>query len=339
MWKKFLLAFLRFPSGKFISLWIIERDSFLFVLLARSCCFALQSQQYLLDVKIKGTEKMILKKLLLALLLTISIQLSAKELISLRGNSVQGGILICNIAESVEKIFLDHKEIPIFDNTAILGFDRDAKLRHLLTYVMKSGEMKTIKFYLIKQEYETQRIDDIPPEYLEDPTDPDVIRRIEHEYSTLQEIRKNIYKNQFIYLDDFTIPITNGDVTGVFGSNRILNGITVSPHNGLDIAAPKGTDIFAMTNGVVALTGDYYYNGKFVLLDHGGGFSSIYIHMSSINVEVGDYILKGEKIGEVGSTGRSTGNHLHWGVGWKDKRIDPELLQNMDNVFLKIQKR
>ncbi len=277
-----------------------------------------------------------MKILLLALLLTISIQLIAKDLITLRGNPIQGGILICEIAESVEKVFLDHKEIPIFDNTAILGFDRDAKLRHILTLVMKNGEMETTEFYLTKREYETQRIDNIPPEYLEDPTDPDVIKRIELEYSTLHEIRKNIYKNQFIYLDDFTIPVENGDVTGVFGSNRILNGITVSPHNGLDIAAPKGTDIFAMTNGVVALTGNYYYNGKFVLLDHGAGLTSIYIHMSSINVEAGDYILTGEKIGEVGSTGRSTGNHLHWGVGWKDKRIDPELLQNIDDIFLKI---
>ena len=269
----------------------------------------------------------------------MSVQLSAKELISLRGNPVQGGILICKTDSSIEKLFLDHIEIFIFENRAILGFDRDAKLRHVLTFVMKSGEMITTKFYLTKREYETQRIDDIPPEYLEDPTDPDVINRIEREYSTMQDIRKNIHNNQFIYLDDFRIPVENGEVTGVFGSNRILNGITVSPHNGLDIAAPKGTDIFAMTTGIVALTGNYYYNGKFVLIDHGGGLSSIYIHMSELSVKKGDYILKGEKIGEVGSSGRSTGDHLHWGAGWKDKRIDPELLPEMDDVFLKIQKR
>ena len=280
-----------------------------------------------------------MKKLPLLLFLILTIQLSAKELISLRGNPVQGGILICKTDSSIEKLFLDHKQIIIFKNRALLGFDRDAELRHLLTYVMKSGEMKTIKFYLTKQEYETQRIDDIPPEYLEDPTDPDVINRIEREYSTLQEVRNNIRNNQFIYLDDFRIPVENGEITGVFGSNRILNGTTVSPHNGLDIAAPKGTDIFAMTTGIVALTGNYYYNGKFVLLDHGGGLSSIYIHMSSINVEVGDYILRSEKIGEVGSSGRSTGDHLHWSVDWDSKRIDPEFLQKMDDVFLKIHKR
>ncbi len=280
-----------------------------------------------------------MKKILIVLLLIISLQLSTKELISLRGNPVQGGFLICKTDSSVEKIFLDHKEIIIFENRALLGFDRDAKLRHLITYVMKNGEMKTIKFYLTKQEYETQRIDDIPPEYLEDPTDPDVISRIEHEYSTLQEVRNNIRNNQFIYLEDFRIPVENEEITGVFGSNRILNGITVSPHNGLDIAALKGTDIFAMTTGIVALTGNYYYNGKFVLIDHGGGLSSIYIHMSKLSVKKGDYVLRGEKIGEVGSSGRSTGDHLHWGVDWKDRRIDPEFFQKMDDVFLMIYKR
>jgi murein DD-endopeptidase MepM/ murein hydrolase activator NlpD len=92
-----------------------------------------------------------------------------------------------------------------------------------------------------------------------------------------------------------------------------------------------------MTSCIVAKTGDYYYNGKFVLLDHFSELSSIYIHMSTVNVEV--IILAGEKIGEVDSTGRSTGNHLHWGIGWISKRIDPELLlQNMDEVFLKILK-
>ena len=136
-----------------------------------------------------------MKKLLLVFLLTMSIQLSAEELITLHGNPVQGGILICEIAESVEKVFLDHQEIPIFDNTAVLGFDRDAKLRHTLTLVMKNGDMETSEFHLTKREYKTQRIDDIPPEYLEDPTDPDVISRIESEYSTLQEIRNNIRNN------------------------------------------------------------------------------------------------------------------------------------------------
>lgn len=282
---------------------------------------------------------MILKKLLLTLLLTLSIQLTAKELISLRGNPVQGGILICKIDNSVEKLFLDHKEIPISENTAIIGFDRDEKLKHKITIVLENGEMYTSVFYIVKRNYSIQRIDRIEKKYVEEPRDSVLIQRISDESERLTKMREKIHANENIYFEEFCIPINDGKITGVFGSQRFLNDIPKQPHNGLDIPAPKGTDIYAMTTGVVALTGNYFYNGKFILLDHGSGFSSIYVHMSKISVERGDYILIGEKIGEVGSTGRSTGNHLHWGVGWNGKRIDPELLQNMDDAFLKIRIR
>jgi len=276
-----------------------------------------------------------MKYLFILIFIALALSIMAEDVLTLQGNTTQGGILICETDSSIEKLFLDYKEIPIFENTAILGFDRDAKLRHILTLVMKNGEMETTEFRLTKREYDTQRIDDIPPEYLEDPTDQDVINRIERESTTLQELRKNIHNNQFIYLDDFAIPVENGKITGAFGSNRILNGIAISPHNGLDISAPLGTDIRTMATGIVALTGDYFYNGKFVLIDHGCGLSSIYIHMSTICVEKGDYIICGDKIGEVGSTGRSTGNHLHWGISWKGERIDPALIIKQNTIFFK----
>ncbi|MEA2097438.1 MAG: M23 family metallopeptidase [Candidatus Cloacimonadota bacterium] len=281
----------------------------------------------------------IIKALFLILFIIISIQLTAAELITLRGNPTQGGILICETDTTIEKIFLDHKEIPISENRAIIGFDRDEKLKHKITIVLENGEMYTSLFYIAKRNYEIQKIDRIEKKYIEEPRDSVLIQRISDESNILKSRREKINKNKNIYFDEFCMPINDGRISGVFGSQRILNGIPKRPHNGFDIAAPKGTDIFAMTTGIVALTGDYYYNGKFVLLDHGSGFSSIYIHMSKLSVKRGDYILTGEKIGEVGSTGRSTGNHLHWGVGWKDKRIDPELLQNMDDVFLKFSVR
>ncbi len=276
-----------------------------------------------------------MKYFFILLFIVLALSIAAEDILTLQGNATQGGILVGKVSSSIEKIFLDYQEIPLMENIFIIGFDRDAKLRHILTLLMQNGQMETTEFHLTKREYETQRIDNIPPEYLEDPKDKDVIDRIERESAKLQEIRKNIQNNQFIYLDDFTIPVENGKVTGIFGSNRILNGIPVSPHNGLDIAAPLGTDIKSMATGIVALTGDYFYNGKFVLIDHGCGLSSIYIHMSTISVEKGDYVLKGDKIGEVGSTGRSTGNHLHWGISWKGERIDPALITKQDNIFFK----
>ncbi|MBL7149133.1 MAG: M23 family metallopeptidase [Candidatus Cloacimonetes bacterium] len=277
-----------------------------------------------------------MKYFLILLFIALASSIMAEDILTLQGNATQGGILIGKLSSTVEKIFLDYQEIPLMENIFIIGFDRDAKLRHILTLLMQNGQMETTEFHITKREYETQRIDNIPPEFLEDPKDKDVIDRIERESATLQEFRKYIHNNQFIYLDDFTIPIENGEITGVFGCNRILNGIPVSPHNGLDIAAPLGTEIRSMATGIVALTGNYFYNGKFVLIDHGCGLSSIYIHMSNIYVEKGDYIICGDKIGEVGCTGRSTGNHLHWGISWKGERIDPALIIKQNNIFFKL---
>ena len=267
--------------------------------------------------------------------MALALSIMAEDILTLQGNATQGGILVGKVSSRVEKIFLDYQEMPLADSTFIIGFDRDSKLRHILTIVMQNGQMETTEFCLTKREYETQRIDNIPPEYLEDPKDKDVIDRIERESATLKKTRERIYNNQNIYLDNFTIPVENGRVSGIFGCNRILNGTPVSPHNGLDISAPLGTEIRSMATGIVALTGDYFYNGKFVLIDHGSGLSSIYIHMSNIYVEKGDYVICGDKIGEVGSTGRSTGNHLHWGISWKGERIDPALITNGNNIFLK----
>jgi murein DD-endopeptidase MepM/ murein hydrolase activator NlpD len=130
-----------------------------------------------------------------------------------------------------------------------------------------------------------------------------------------------------IILNRLNLMIRGGRITGIFGSQRILNGVKKSPHNGLDIAAPEGTSVYAMTDGIVRLTGkNYYYNGNFVFIDHGQGLSSLYLHMSRLNVKDGQIVKKGVKIGEVGTTGRSTGPHLHWSVQWYNKRIDPECL-------------
>lgn len=264
----------------------------------------------------------------------LSIQISGIELFELRGNPIQGGILVGRIHDNVKKVFFNYNEIPVSENKFLIAFDRDEKQQHIITVVLENGEMESVKFFILKQEYDTQRIDTIPKKFIEKPEDINLIQRIECESDTLRKARKMIYENSNLYFKDFTIPVENGKVTGIFGSNRILNGIPVSPHNGLDIAASEGTEIKAMSTGIVALTGDFFYNGKFVLIDHGFGLSSIYIHMNTVCVEKGDYVICGDKIGEVGSTGRSTGNHLHWGISWKGERIDPELILDSNRIFM-----
>ena len=120
-----------------------------------------------------------------------------------------------------------------------------------------------------------------------------------------------------------------GRISGVFGSQRILNGKPRSPHKGLDIAAPEGTLIKADADGVISLVHhDMYLMGKSVMIDHGHGLQSIYIHMNDILVTEGQFVKKGDTVGKVGMTGRATGPHLHWGVSLKGTALDPQLLIN-----------
>ena len=120
---------------------------------------------------------------------------------------------------------------------------------------------------------------------------------------------------------------TKGIVTGVFGSQRILNGKPRRPHYGIDIAASKGTSVIAPIDSIVRMAEkDLYFTGGTIILDHGHGVTSVYSHLSLININVGDKVIKGQKIAEVGSSGRSTGPHLDWRVNWFNQRLDPALL-------------
>jgi len=117
-----------------------------------------------------------------------------------------------------------------------------------------------------------------------------------------------------------------GRVSGRFGNQRIYNGIPGSAHSGMDIAAPDGTPVTAPASGRVTFTGDLYLTGGTILLDHGHGISSNFLHLSRMDVQLGDEVEQGQVLGAVGATGRATGPHLHWGMNWFDVRIDPLLV-------------
>ena len=279
-----------------------------------------------------------LRNALILILFLLSISLSATDILTLKGEAVQGGFLIGELSEDVEQVFWNYEKVNIFNHQFIMGFDRDEKLRHIITLCEKNGEMHNLTITLTPREYYIQKINKIQKKYVKQPTDAKLTKRIDDESELLKIARKSINNNQFHYFDRFIRPIENGRISSSFGNQRILNGVPKRPHNGIDIAVPEGTEIKAMTSGVVKITGDFFYNGKFVLIDHGAGLSSIYLHMSKIDVEKGEYVVAGDKIGEVGSTGRSTGNHLHWGVNWYKDRIDPEAFLKLDEVFLKLRK-
>lgn len=262
----------------------------------------------------------------------------ASELLELSGNPSQGSIMFGKISDEVESVFFNYESVIVFQNTFVLGFDRDSNLKHIVTIVLTTGEMMSERFELNKRDYNIQEINELKKKYVSQPKDSDTLIRISNESKSLKAVRKLISSTSVFHPQNYIFPVTADlRITSEFGSQRILNGTPKRPHNGLDIAVPKGTAVLSPASGIVALTGHYFYNGKFVLLDHGLGLSSIYLHLDKIVVEIGDNVKEGIKIGEVGTTGRSTGNHLHWGVQFFEKRIDPNSLLELENIFLTIE--
>jgi murein DD-endopeptidase MepM/ murein hydrolase activator NlpD len=188
---------------------------------------------------------------------------------------------------------------------------------------LPNGETLKRDLAIRQREYEIQRIDGLPQEQVTPPQE--VLDRIYAESALLEDTRsiddpRTDFKNGFIW------PVI-GPITGVYGSQRVLNGEPRSPHYGIDIAAPTGTKVAAPADGVVTLAHpDMYFSGGTLVLDHGHGLSSSFVHLSRILVEKGERVHQGDVIAEVGATGRVTGPHLHWGMNLFDARIDPGLL-------------
>jgi len=243
------------------------------------------------------------------------------------GELKPGNILIGR-GEKILTVTLDNVKIPVENGRLfLLGFDRDAKEKYDLKIVYQNGFVETKTLTLEKRSYDVQKIK-VAQKYVEPPKE--VLEKIERESEMMKTARAQVGKiDTALYSSGFIRPVKGGRVSGVFGSQRIINGTPRNIHNGVDFTSPIGAPVYATSDGVVIIAGeDFYYNGNFILLDHGHGLSSIYIHLSKLNVKAGDRVAKGDKIGEVGSTGRSTGPHLHWGVQLYNKRIDPlSLLQ------------
>ncbi|MDD3877584.1 MAG: M23 family metallopeptidase [Bacteroidales bacterium] len=250
--------------------------------------------------------------------------------IVLIGNPIQGHLIIGN-AINASSVFLNNEPLLLSEEGVfVFGFDRDDTGKFTVKVIFSDGVTKEKELYVSNRAYDIQRINQLEEKYVSPP--PELMERINRERDTILEARKSIDTTQTpYYLSGFLRPVEGGRISGVFGGQRILNGEPKSPHNGIDIALPTGTPVYAMTDGIVCLRADnFHYNGNFILLDHGQGLNSVYVHLNKILVEDGQKVFKGQLIGEVGSTGRSTGPHLHWGVQWYKKRIDPQALLDMN---------
>ena len=246
-------------------------------------------------------------------------------IVNLQGNFIQGGLIKGNIFP--DKVIKFENKILLKDTNGkfVFGFGRDYKEDSYLE--VKISEKKWLKksFKIKKQTYNTQYINGLQKKMVTPPKS--FYDRIKKENKSIKLIRNLNTEVNFIF-QEFILP-TKGIVTGVFGSQRILNGKPRRPHYGIDIAASKGTSVIAPIDSIVRMAEkDLYFTGGTIILDHGHGVTSVYSHLSLININVGDKVIKGQKIAEVGSSGRSTGPHLDWRVNWFNQRLDPALLIN-----------
>lgn len=233
------------------------------------------------------------------------------------------GSLLFGKADRAKSIIMDDNYIPFTEEGKfVVGFDRDDTSSHLLI-VKTEGKTFLKEIVLPNRKYKIQRINKMAQKYVSPPKE--VLNRIAEERKITNAAKQKIGElREPHFASGFQIPIKGGRISSVFGSQRILNGVAKNPHNGIDIAVPRGTPVKAMTDGKVLLSADnFYYAGNFIILDHGFGVNSMYLHLDENLVEEGQFVKKGEVIGKVGTTGRSTGPHLHWTVQWYDKRVDP----------------
>ncbi len=263
----------------------------------------------------------IIIRILFIIFLFFSTQLNAIEF---KGKFLQGHFII-GITDPSAKIIVDKKEVKVSkDGYFVFGLDRDRKFDVLITKIL-SGEKVKITKKVLKRKYRIQRIDGLPENKVTPPES--VYKRIKEENNKIGEARA-INSNLPFFKDQFIMPV-EGVISGVYGSQRILNGKPKWPHYGIDIAANQGTMIKSSASGTVTMAeNDLYYTGGTIIMDHGHGISTIYSHLESVMVSVGDKINQGDIIGTVGSTGRSTGPHLDFRVNWFQTRLDPMSLLN-----------
>jgi len=251
------------------------------------------------------------------LIFFISFKVSAVEF---DGKFIQGHFIIGK-TEPDSKVKIDKKQVKVSkDGYFAFGLARDRKYDVVIT-IEKNGVKKKITKRVQKRKYNIQRIDGLEEKKVTPPEE--VYERIKKENKLIAEARA-VDSDLDFFKDKFIIPVDDSIITGVYGSQRILNGKPKWPHYGLDFAQKEGTPVKAMLDGTVTLAEpDLYYSGGTLIFDHGHGISTLYMHMQKILVEKGQKVKQGEVIGTVGSTGRATGPHLDIRLNWFGTRLDP----------------
>jgi len=245
--------------------------------------------------------------------------ISPVKAIEFQGKFLQGHFILGKTDPNA-KILVGKKEVKVSkDGFFVFGIDRDQKYDLIFTKTI-NGKKSIITKKVLKRKYNIQRIDGLSESKVTPPES--VYKRIKKENNAIGKARAINSDLQF-FKEKFIMPV-EGIISGVYGSQRILNGKPRWPHYGIDIAAKQGTMIKSSGSGVVTMAeDDLYYTGGTIIIDHGHGISTIYSHLENVLVSIGDQINQGDIIGTVGSTGRSTGPHLDFRINWFQTRLDP----------------
>lgn len=259
-------------------------------------------------------------RLITSLLCLLPLVAQASLLLSLRGEPAPGALLVGQVKPGVE-VRLEQKTLRVTeDGWFVFGFGRDDEGERTLT-LQRGDTRETHTLQLQPRQWNIQRVEGVPKETVSPP--PETLARIREEAALVRAARKRD-SDRRDFLADFVWP-ASGPITGIYGSQRFYNGEPRNPHYGVDIAAPTGSPVVAPADGVVTLVHpDMFFSGGTLLVDHGYGVSSTFIHLHRVLVKEGQEVKQGEKIAEIGASGRATGPHLDWRLNWYDERLDPQ---------------
>lgn len=248
--------------------------------------------------------------------------LMAEPAVQLNGELTQGSLVRGQVTPG-SQVSLNGNALNVNrQGKFVMGFERDDSLSHTLTVLSPDGSETQRDLTLTKRDYAIQRIEGLDQKMVTPPES--VLQRIRKDSANVARARAGERDYDAVFTR-FIWP-AKGPITGVYGSQRVLNGQPKRPHYGVDVGGPIGTRVIAPASGIVTMADDLYYSGNTLIVDHGMGVFSTFLHLDSITVRVGDTIEKGQQIGTIGETGRATGPHLDWRINLGNKRLDPQLL-------------
>ncbi|MEO1038537.1 MAG: M23 family metallopeptidase [Pseudomonadota bacterium] len=270
--------------------------------------------------------------MMLALILGLAAELDANAPIACAGEHRQGAMIVCRSTPGAQ-VQLGDVAIDVDEHGwVVLGHDRDADAATQLSVTTPDGGVYERLIVVEQREYDIQRIEGVAPRFVSPPAE--TLERRQREGAQKAAAYRSDWDGAG-FAGGFVMPIEGGRITGVYGSQRFYNGEPRRPHYGIDVAAPNGTPVTAPAGGVVTLAEpDMYWEGGLIFIDHGQGFTSAFLHLSEVIVEVGDVVEQGQSIGAVGAGGRSTGAHLDWRIKWRDRYIDPGETLGVDPAAL-----